>query len=278
MTVEGSILVFGATGTQGGAVARGLLAGGVDVHAFVRDPSSSRAQALAGEGARLEVGDLDDPATIREAMRGMHTCYAVTTPFEGGNEQEVRQGEALITAAGAVALPWFILASVASADEADVPHFASKAQIERALRESALAWTVIAPTYFYDNVLGARQAIGEGRLSLALPADTPLQQLALEDLGAVVLAVLSREAEHRGERVEVAADAPTPGQMAAALGVHFQERSIEELEARNPDLAAMYRFLAAQGYRVDIDELRRTYPEVAWRSFADWAARIDWTS
>jgi uncharacterized protein YbjT (DUF2867 family) len=248
------------------------------VHAFVRDPHSARAQALAGEGAHLEAGDLDDPATIRAAMRGMYACYAITTPFEGGAEQEVRQGEALVAAAGAVELPWFILASVASADDGDVPHFASKARIERALRESGLAWTVIAPTYFYENVLGARGAIAEGRLSLAMPSDVPLQQLALEDLGAVVLAVLSRENEHRGVRVELAADAPTPEQMADALGVRYRERPIDELRERNPDLAAMYGFLTTHGYQVDIDQLKRTYPEVSWRSFADWAARIDWTS
>ncbi len=274
--MEGPILIFGATGTQGGAVARVLLSGGAPVHAFVRDPTSAKAQALASEGAVLEAGDLDDSDTIRAAMRGKTACYAVTTPFAGGVGEEERQGEALVAAAVAVDLPWFILASVASAHDAEVPHFVSKARIERTLEASGLAWTVIAPTYFYENVLGARTAIGEGRLSLALPSDTPVQQLALEDLGGLVLAVLSRESEHLGVRVEVAADEPTPEQMAAALGARFQERSIDELQARNPDLAAMYRFLAATGYDVDIDELKRRYPEVAWRSFADWATRIAW--
>ncbi len=272
------ILIFGATGTQGGAVARVLLSAGVPVHAFVRDPSSAKALALAGEGAKLQAGDLDDPASIRSAMEGEHACYAVTTPFEGGAEREVRQGENLVAAAAAVGLPWFVFASVASAHDADVPHFTSKARIERSLQGSGLAWTIIAPSYFYENVLGERRAVAEGLLPLTLPGDTPLLQVALHDLGALVLAVLSREAEHLGKRIEVAADAPTPEQMAAALGVRFEEHSIDELEVRKPDLAAMYRFLDEQGYSVDIEALKRSYPEVAWQSFAGWAGQIDWES
>jgi uncharacterized protein YbjT (DUF2867 family) len=271
MPFTGSILVFGATGTQGGAVARELLGAGLDVHAFVRDPGSAKAQALAGQGATLQQGNLDDPDSIRAALRGKHACYAVTTPFEGGSDQEVLQGEDIIAAALEVGLPWFIFASVASAEDADVPHFRSKARIEHSLRDSGLAWTVIAPSYFYENVAGATREIGEGRLSLAMPADVPLQQVGLRDLGALVLAVLSREAEHVGRRVEVAADAPTPGDMAEALGVRFEERPIGQLAARSQDLAAMYGFLSTGGYHVDIEALKRTYPEVAWASFADWA-------
>jgi uncharacterized protein YbjT (DUF2867 family) len=269
------VLIFGATGTQGGAIARALSAG-VPVHAFVRDPSSTRAKELSRAGAHLEVGDLEEPASIRAALRGKHACYAVTTPFEGGAEREVRQGENIIAAAREVALPWFIFASVACAHEADVPHFRSKARIERSLQASDLAWTIIAPSYFYENVLSARQAISEGLLPLALAADTPLQQVALSDLGALVLAVLAREAEHLAKRIEVAADAPTPEQMAAALGVRFQETPIDELAKHKPDLAAMYRFLAAGGYKVDIDALKRDYPQVAWQSFSDWAAQTGW--
>jgi uncharacterized protein YbjT (DUF2867 family) len=270
------ILIFGATGTHGGAIARVLLANGISVHAFVRDPGSAKALELARAGAHLEVGDLDEPASISAALRAKHACYAVTTPFEGGAEQEFRQGQNIIAAAREAGLPWLIFASVASAQEADVPHFKSKAQIERSLQASGLAWTIVAPSYFYENVLSVRQAISEGLLQLALPADTPLQQVALADLGALVLAVLSREAEHLGKRIEVAADAPTPERMAEALGVRFGEASIDELAQRKPDLAAMYRFLAQGGYNVDIDALKQSYPRLAWQSFTDWAKQTDW--
>jgi uncharacterized protein YbjT (DUF2867 family) len=270
-----AIVVFGATGTHGGAVARALLTAGVQVYAFVRDPGSEKAQALMRKGAQLQVGDLDDPASIVRALEGKGACYAVTTPFEGGSQQEVRQGENMIAAAQKAGLSWFIFASVASARGADVPHFKSKAQIERALEQTGLAWTIVAPSYFYENVLSLSAAIEAGTLPLALAATTRLQQVALADLGALVATIVSREAEHLGKRIEVAADQPTPMQMAEALGLRFEERPIDDLAERNPDLGAMYRFLSEQGYSVDIERVKRSYPEVPWRSFAGWARGLD---
>ena len=93
------VLVFGATGTHGGAVARELLARAVPVSAFVRDPRSERAQALAKSGADLVVGDLNDGASITRALSAAPVAYAVTTPFERGAEGEQHQGEAIVDAA-----------------------------------------------------------------------------------------------------------------------------------------------------------------------------------
>ena len=135
---------------------------------------------------------------------------------------------------------------------------------------------MVAPSYFYENVLGSRDAIREGRLPLALPTDTPLQQVALEDLGALVVAILARRDEHIGARVEVAGDDPTPAAMARAIGVRHEQVSLKKVAQRNADLAAMYSFLAQVGYAVDIEALKRRYPEVGWRSFAAWAGGVDW--
>lgn len=265
-------LVFGATGVHGGAVASALLDDGQAVTAFVRDPHSEHALALERRGARLAVGDLDDAASVTRALADVEAAYAVTTPFQGGAEEELRQGTQIIASATQARLPWLILASVASAADADVPHFRSKARIEQALAQSALSWTVVAPSYFYENVLGSRDAIRAGWLPLALPANTPLQQVALGDLAALVAAILSRREEHIGARVEVAGDSPTPAAMARAIGVRHEQVSLAKVAERNADLAAMYSFLAQEGYAVDIAALKQRYPEVAWRSFAEWAA------
>jgi uncharacterized protein YbjT (DUF2867 family) len=275
-TVDGRVLVFGATGTHGGAVARALLGAGRSITAFVRDPRSTRAQALERAGAQVVVGDLEDPASVSRGLEGIQTAYAVTTPFEGGPAAEVRQGEQIIAAATQVQLPWLILASVASATDADVPHFKSKARIEERLRQSTLTWTVVAPSYFYENVLSLASAISEGRLPLALPPAQPLQQVALADLGAVVAAILARPAEHAGQRIEVAADDPTPEQMAEAIGVRHEQIPAAQIQARSPDLAAMYAFLASGGYTVDIPALKQRYPEIRWKSFSEWAGARDW--
>jgi uncharacterized protein YbjT (DUF2867 family) len=272
------VLVFGATGTQGGAVTRELLSQAVPVMALVRDPRSERARALTALGAELVVGDLNDEWSLAQAFSKVPVAYAITTPFEDGADAEVRQGDTIIRAATQAGLPWLILASVAAADRAPVPHFRSKARIEAQLRATSVPWTVVAPSYFYENVLGASQSIAEGVLPLPLPVHTPLHQVALRDLAAVVAAILDRRQEHLSVRIEIAADAPTPEEMAAAIGVRAVETSVQSLADRNPDLAAMYTFLAGTGYGIDVAGLRTRYPEVAWSRFADWASERQWTT
>jgi uncharacterized protein YbjT (DUF2867 family) len=273
---QAPVLVFGATGTQDGAVAKELLARAVPVQALVRDPHSERAQALAKGGAELVVGDLGDERSLAQAMSSAAVAYAITTPFEEGADAEVRQGEAIIRAAVEARLPWLIFASVAAAGRAEVPHFHSKALIEERLHDAPVPWTVVAPSYFYENVLGSRAAILKGLLPLPLPAEKPLHQVGLRDLGAVVAAILDRREEHLSDRVEIAADAPTPQEMAGALGVRVVETPLGELRERSPDLAALYGFLANDGYGIDVLAVRARYPEVAWMTFVEWAADFDW--
>ena len=271
-----SVLVMGATGTQGGAVARELLAASFPVRALVRDSASIRARELSAAGASLVEGDLRDRASLTRAFAEVDAAYAVTTPFEHGPDEELEQGENIIAAAIDANLRWLILASVAAADRAAVPHFRSKARIEQQLMDTAIPWTVVAPSYFYENVLGARAAIREGRLPIALPPDKPLHQVSLVNLGALVVAILDRRNEHLSERIEVAGDAPTPQAMATAIGVRYEQVSLAELRHRSGDLAAMYEFLADEGYGIDTVALRSRYPEVPWRSFAEWARGVNW--
>ena len=266
-----TILVIGATGTHGGAIASALLDRGRRVRALVRDPSSPRAQALGGRGAELVVGDLQAVGSLSRAFSEVDAVYAVTTPFQGGAREEEQQGANIIGAAQEAGLGWLLLASVAAADRAPVPHFASKARIERQLAATDLAWTVVAPSYFYENVLGSREAIAGGTLPIAVGPRTPLHQVALGDLGALVVAILDRRAEHLGKRIEVAGDAPTPAEMAAAFGVRYEPVSIDAIRSRSEDLAAMYEFLSGDGYGIDVAAYGARYPEVAWTPFASWA-------
>jgi NmrA-like family len=124
-------------------------------------------------------------------------------------------------------------------------------------------------------------ALREGK-ALALPPDQPLQQIDRVDLGRFVARVIAAPRHYRGQRIELAGDAPTPADMAAAIGaaagytVTHDQVSLADVEARSPDLAAMFGFLAQRGYSVDIPALRRAHPELGWTSFADWAQRQSW--
>jgi uncharacterized protein YbjT (DUF2867 family) len=272
------VLVLGSTGGQGGAVATALLQAGRPVRALVRDPASTAAARLAAAGAELAVAEFTDPEALTAAMRGTFAAFALTTPFEAGAAAEVRQGQAIIEAAVAAKLAHLVFSSVAGATaDTGVPHFESKAAVERALADSGVPHTVVAPTYFYDNALGGYQDLLDGTLELPLPQDHPLQQLDRGDLGSFVALVLADPDRFTGKRIELASDAPTPSQMSRALSaalnrpVQFRETPMSSV--RNPDMSAMWEFLRGGGYRADINGLRRDYPGVGWTSFADWAHR-----
>ena len=270
------ILVLGATGGQGGAVADALLARGARLRAMVRRPGEPKASRLVQRGVEVLTGSLDDRTALGAAMRGVDAVFALTTPFEAGVDAEIAQGRAILAAAADARVPHLVFSSVAGAKQhTGVPHFDSKAIIEDGLAASGLSYTITAPTYFFDNALGGIDRIQAGILDLPLPPGRPLQQLASPDLGAFVAKVLSSPGPYVGQRVELASDAVTPAQMAGALSaamgrsVRFEQTPLESI--RSPDMHAMWRFLNGPGYRVDIQVLHGANPDIAWTSFADWA-------
>jgi uncharacterized protein YbjT (DUF2867 family) len=277
-TADNPILVLGATGGQGGAVADALLARNAPVRAMVRRPDETAVRRLAACGVEVVAGSLDDPASLGAAMRDTAGAFALTTPFEAGTDAELVQGRAILAAAADRELPHLVFSSVASADQhTGVPHFDSKAILEKELAASGLSYTITAPTYFFDNALGGLDRIYAGILDLPLPPDRELQQLARPDLGAFVAKVLLNSAPYVGQRIELAGDAATPAQMAealsAAVGRDVRPEQTPLASIRNPDMHAMWTFLNGPGYRVDIASLRAANPDIHWTSFVEWAQR-----
>ncbi|MEV7238412.1 NmrA/HSCARG family protein [Streptomyces sp. NPDC051020] len=272
------VLVLAATGGQGRAVIDALLARGARIRALVRDPGRSAARKLADRDVDVVAGSLSEPGSLAAAMQGVAGVFAFTTPFEAGVEAEVGQGRAILSAAAQERVPHLVFSSVAGADQdSGVPHFESKARIEAELTAGDVPYTILGPTYFFDNALGGAERILDGVLDLPLPPDRPLQQLARPDLGAFAAEVLLNPAPYVGRRIELASDAPTPAQMAAALGAvlgrEVRHERVPLTAIGNPDMHAMWTFLNGPGYRVDIPALHDAHPEIRWTGFADWADR-----
>ncbi|MEW2487537.1 NmrA/HSCARG family protein [Streptomyces sp. NPDC048411] len=270
------ILVLAATGGQGRAVTNALLGRRARVRALVRDPDRAAARELAEQGVEVVAGSLSDRASLAAAMSGVSGVFAFTTPFEAGVNAEVEQGRAILSAATEKRVPHLVFSSVAGADQdSGVPHFESKARIEAELASGDVPYTILGPTYFFDNALGGAERIHDGVLDLPLPPDRPLQQLARPDLGAFATEVLINPASYVGRRIELAGDAPTPRQMAASLGAalgrEVRHEQVPLAAIGNPDMHAMWTFLNGPGYRVDIPALRNAHPEIRWTSFMDWA-------
>ncbi|WP_328305811.1 NmrA family NAD(P)-binding protein [Actinomycetospora sp. NBC_00405] len=118
---------------------------------------------------------------------------------------------------------------------------------------------------------------GTAPLRLPIASGHPLQQLDRADLAAIAAIGLTDPARLAGRRIEVAGDAPTPTQMAEAftrvLGQEVRHVRDDLAMIRNPDMHAMWTFLARDGYQADLVALRAEFPEIAWTRFADWVGR-----
>jgi uncharacterized protein YbjT (DUF2867 family) len=281
-----SVLVTGATGRQGGALARRLLRQGYRVLALTRSPGSAPARALEALGAELVPGDFEDSASLEAAARRADAIFAMATPFEAGIYAEVRHGLHLVDAARLAGVKHFVYSSVAGADQrTGIPHFDSKHEVERYLRRSGLPYTIVAPTFFMENFSGPlfRQGLRDGVLSLALPPSRGLQMVAVEDLAGFAVRVLSSAEDFLGERIEIASDEVT-GQQATDLlsyvsghRLHYHQLSLDFVREQSEDLALMYEYFDRVGYHADILTLRHEFPEVGWHTFEEWARVQDWS-
>lgn len=281
-----SVLVTGATGRQGGALARQLLLRGYRVVALTRDPDSPAAQALEQLGAELAQGDWENPSSLEAIIRKVDTVFAMTTPYEAGVEAEVHHGMNLVDAARRAGARHFIYSSVAGADQhTGVPHFDSKHQVERYLVRSNLPYTIVGPTFFMENFSGplVREGLKSGVLELALPPTRGLQMVALDDLARFLVHVIASHEDFYGERIEIASDEVTGLQAADLLSyvsghrIHYQEIPLSQLREESEDKTLMYEWLDRVGYHTDILTLRHDYPRVGWHTFEEWARNRDWS-
>jgi len=283
-----SVLVTGATGQQGGALARVLLDKGHRVRAFVRKPDSPEAKELERLGAELTEGNFEQPSTIEDAARGVDAVFVVATPFEAGTEAEVRHGIAAVDAAKAAGVGHLVYSSVANADrDTAIPHFDSKREVEEHIERLGVPYTIVAPVYFMENLLApwTLPELKEGRLPMALSSSRPLQQIALSDIAAFTRVVLENREEFEGRRVDIASD-ELAGEEAAEVLTRVTGREIEYVElpleqvrqAMGEDGARMFEWFDRVGYSADIAALLRDHPEVGWHTFEEWAKEQEWSA
>lgn len=282
-----SVLVTGATGKQGGAVAAALLAGGHAVRVLTRRPDSAAAEALRQRGATIAVGSFDDEASLRDAMAGQDAVFAISTFMEGGVEAEAKQGRALVDAAKAAGIGHFVYTSVGSADQSTgIPHFESKATVERYLKEQGVPHTIIGPVYFYENLFFPQVIDGlkNGVYAAPLPAGRQLAQIAVADIGAFGALVISRREAFLGRRIDLASQNLSGEETAATLSrvlgrpIGYFEVPLAAIAAQSEDLAIMYDWFIRVGYSIDIAALHAEYPEIGWHTFEQWAAKQDFAA
>ena len=279
---ERIILVTGATGNQGGAVARHLLQhANFKVRAFVRDPNKPAAQALQQAGAELVVGEFSDRASLEGALQGAYGVFSVQN-FQDGMETEIRQGKAVADAAKAASIQHFVYSSVGSAErKTGIPHFDSKFQVEEYIRAIKLPYTIMRPVFFFYNYKAMRPMVENGTLSQPLSPKTKLQQLSEEDYGEMVAEVFERPADFLNREQEVASVDMTMTEIATVFSrifgknVEYQQIPFEAFEQQaGEEVTIMYRWFENVGYAADLAQLKRDFPEPT--DFESYLRDRDW--
>ncbi|WP_434423090.1 NmrA family NAD(P)-binding protein [Nannocystis pusilla] len=237
MSSNKPVLVTAATGRQGGATARALLAeGSTSVRVMVRNPSAPAAQALAAAGAEVVVGDLDDPASLRAACVGARAVFSMQSPILTATgvdfSKERQQGKNLVEAALAEGVETLVhTATSGVGDHRNVEGWAEGRWKEREeYWENKLAtcelvrhagfkhWTLILPATFMDHPMLDPAGFADGRrLVTVLRPDLPMGLIAPEDVGKASAAAILDPARFDGVTLQLAGDLLTLPQIVEIL-------------------------------------------------------------
>jgi len=234
------ITIFGATGAQGGGLARSILAdrdGPFAVRAVTRDLNSDAARALAAAGAEVVAANLDDAAAVERAFAGAYGAYCVTFFWAHFSpERELVEARLMAQAARAAGLQhviWSTLENTRRWMQLDdprmptlmgrykVPHFDAKGEADQLFRDAGVPTTFLLTSFYWDNLIffgsGPKPA-ADGKLDFVLPmGEAKLPGIAAEDIGRCAHGVFRRGSELTGQTVGIAGEHLTGAEMAAAL-------------------------------------------------------------
>lgn len=308
MNEKKSIAVVGATGAQGGSLARAILAdqaGAFAARALTRNPGSEKARPLAALGAQVVQADLDDEESLARALQGAYGAFFVTNFWEHFSpEREKRQAHNMAQAAvraGVRHVVWSTLEDTRERVPLDdprmptlmgsykVPHFDGKGESDAVFRELGVPTTFLRTTFYWDNLIhfGMHPRRGaDGVLELMLPMGAKrLAGIAAEDIGRCAYGVFKRGAALIGQTVGIAGGHLTGDEMAAKLGaalgetVRYRDLSPEAYRALGfpgaEDLGNMFQyyqeFEAEFNAARPLEGTRQLNPEL--QSFDAWLAR-----
>jgi uncharacterized protein YbjT (DUF2867 family) len=269
------ITVFGATGAQGGGLAKAILNDSTSeftVRAITRDPKSEKAMELSRMGAEVVAGDIDDLESVKRAMEGAYGAYCVTFFWAHFSpEKEMEQVKNMANAARQAGLQhvvWSTLEDVRKWIPLDdnrmptlqgkykVPHFDGKGEADKYFQEAGIPVTYFMASFYWENMIyfGMNPKKGEdGKLAFTLPmGDKKLAGIAAEDIGKCAYGIFKRGNELVGKRIGVAGDQLTCQDMATimsrALGmeVSYNEITPDQFRAFGfpgaDDLGNMFQF------------------------------------
>jgi uncharacterized protein YbjT (DUF2867 family) len=203
------ILVTGATGNVGGELVKILHQRGVEVRALARNPQTAKFPA----GVEVVPGDMTDPESIREAVKGIDKLFLLN----GVVADELTQALTTYGIAKRVGVKHVTYVSVSKADQfKDVPHFASKVAVEAALREFGVPYTVLRPGYFFQNDLTLKPLLQQMGIYPMPIGTTGISAIDSRDLSEAAAVTLTEQG-HEGQTYDLVSSSQIDGPDNAAL-------------------------------------------------------------
>lgn len=280
------VLVIGATGRQGGAVARRLHRSGKVVRALTRHVDGAPARALALAGIEVVAGDLCDSDSLRHAAGGMDAIFAMTIATDRP-EDEIAQGSAIVEAARAARTPLLVFSSAAMANTGTgVPSFDAKAEIESRVLAANPRNMVLGPANFYEMVLLEQSLAGlaNGTLLDAYPPDLPIPAIGLDDYAVMIDLIIDSASVLPARRVDLACDTITRTEMAQTLStalhrpITYQQLPLQTVEQISRPWYQLIEWIIRTKPSIDTDLPRQIWPTQPWRTFHGWATNMPWAT
>ncbi|MFC4334368.1 NmrA family NAD(P)-binding protein [Salininema proteolyticum] len=277
-----TILVAGATGTQGRPTVAWLLRDGWSVRALVRDRTTAAAQELAGKGAELAVGDFDEERTLAAALRRAHGLFAIP-PVDYGEtgwdtDREYGRGKRIVDLAADSGVRHIVFSTIATTTGPGLPGSSGKRRIEEALGGSGVTFTVLRPVRFMENYLLSGTPVDGLRKGVhrhLFHPDGRMQIIAVEDVAVFAGMAFAEPETYGGMLLELAGDEPTPVEAAARISnaidgsVRYERVSKSEAEALGPEIARVWNLWEeGHSWRADIPRLRELHPGL--KTLDDW--------
>jgi uncharacterized protein YbjT (DUF2867 family) len=242
-----------------------------------RKPDAPAAKTLADLGVQVVRGDMADQASLSEAMRGTHGVYSVQANVTAGVEGEILQGKMVADVAAESGVKHLVYSSVGGAERnSGVPHFESKWQIEEYIRKIGLPATILRPATFMDNFGHVvMRTIVLSMLKTFVADTTPLQLVAVRDIGVFAALAFHRPEEFIGQSIELAGDELARPQIIKTLQgagiVPIASLRLPRLITRRlpADFPLMFRWFSDHGFKADITKLREKHHDLS--TFSIWA-------
>ncbi|AEO66522.1 uncharacterized protein THITE_2015679, partial [Thermothielavioides terrestris NRRL 8126] len=252
-----TVFVCGATGAQGGRLARRLRAMGWGVHTTVRTPGSPAAQALSSIGVKITPGDWDDESALKQSIAGCQKLFLNLYPTLHDFPHELKQAQRILSIAKAAGVTQIVYSSGLAHEGSDPESIpsrarASKRTIEQATRDAGFAaWTVLRPAYFMTNLVRPNVdvlypgASATGVFTLAIGPDTTLPLIDPDDIARFAAAAFQHPDRFHGETIDLAAEEVSMADILALLsraagrelrGNYLSDAEIEAQKRVNPFL------------------------------------------